>query len=81
MVNDHPQAVRGTLVLSLEDESGQSPANTERRFELAAGGDASYELPLTIPRTNGKCMLKAIASPDNGGKSDATICRRWVKVE
>lgn len=81
MVNDHPQAVRGTLVLSLEDESGQSLANTERRFELAAGGDAKYELPLTIPRTNGKCMLKAIASPDNGGKSDATICRRWVKVE
>jgi len=81
MVNDYPQAVRGTLVLSLENKSGQSLAKAEQRFELAAGGDASYELPLTFPAATGKCVLKAIATPNGDGKSEATISRRWVKVE
>ncbi len=61
MVNDHPQAVRGTLVLTLENESGQPLARAERRFELAAGGDASHELSLAVPAAAGKCLLEATA--------------------
>jgi hypothetical protein len=81
MVNDHPQAVRGTLVLTLENESGQPLARAERRFELAAGGDASHELSLAVPAATGKCLLEATAQPDDGGKTDATVSRRWVTVE
>ncbi len=81
MVNDYPQAVSGGLVLSLENESGQTLAKVERRFELTEGGDASYELPLDVPAAAGKCVLKAAAQPDGDAKAQATLSRRWVTVE
>jgi len=81
MVNDHPQTVRGTLVLTLETESGQSLARAEQRFELAGGGDAGCELSLAVPVTPGKCLLKAAAKPDDDSKLDTTISRRWVTIE
>jgi hypothetical protein len=81
MVNDHPQAVRGSLILSLENESRQTLAKVERRFELPQGGDASYELPLDVPAVAGKCVLKATAKPDGDDKTQATLSRRWVTVE
>jgi beta-galactosidase len=80
MVNDHPRAVSGSLVLSLESESGQTLAKVERRFELPEGGDARYELPLDVPVAAGKCLLKATAKPDGDG-IEATLSRRWVMVE
>jgi hypothetical protein len=81
MVNDHGEAKRGSLVLSLEDAAGNTRARTEQRFELPAGGDASYELTLTIPAAQGKRTLKATATSDGENQPDATICRRWVTVE
>jgi hypothetical protein len=80
MVNDHPRAVSGSLVLSLESESGQTLAKVERRFELPEGGDASYELRLDLPAVAAKCLLKATAKPDGEG-IEATLSRRWVTVE
>ena len=80
MVNDHPHAVAGDLSLSLESESGQTLAKVERRFEVAAGGDASYELTLDVPTAAGKGLLKATAKPDNNDITP-TLSRRWVVVE
>jgi hypothetical protein len=81
MVNDYADAMRGSLVLTLENEAGETVTRAERRFELPAGGDASYELPLSIPALAGKCTLKATATPDGDGQIDATVSRRWVLVE
>ncbi len=81
MVNDHSQAVRGSLVLSLENESGDTLARTGQRFELPVGGDASYETTLSVPAVAGECILKATATPEGESQPDATICRRWVTVE
>ena len=81
MVNDHQRAMRGSLVLSLENESGDSLAQAERPFDLSPGGDASYELTLSVPAASGKCTLKATATSEGEGSPDATVCRRWVTVE
>jgi hypothetical protein len=81
MVNDYAQAKRGSLVLSLEDKSGDTLAQTEKRFDMPAGGDASYELALSVPAETGKCTLKATAYPDGEGHDKPTVSRRWVAVE
>jgi beta-galactosidase len=81
MVNDHARAMRGSLVLSIENESGDSVTQVEGRFDLPVGGDASYELTLSVPAASGKCTLKATARPDGENQPEATVCRRWVTVE
>jgi hypothetical protein len=81
MVNDHAKAMRGSMVLSLEDETGDTLAQTEERFDLPAGGDGSRELTLSIPTTTGKCILQATAYPEGAGRVDPTVSRRWVTVE
>ena len=81
LVNDRSQAVRGNLVLTLEDKSGATLARAEQRFDLPEGGDGSYQLTLTVPAAAGKCVLRATATPDGGGPADATVSRRWVSVE
>jgi hypothetical protein len=80
LVNDHAQAKRGSLVLSCEDATGNTLTQSEQRFELPAGGDASYELRLKIPAAHGKCTLKATATPVGENRPEATVCRRWVTV-
>jgi hypothetical protein len=66
-------------VLSLQDEKGREVAQAQQAFSLPALGDQSLEIPLTIPRISGKCVLKATARPS--GKLESTISRRWVSVE
>ncbi|MHB8862023.1 MAG: glycoside hydrolase family 2 TIM barrel-domain containing protein [Pirellulaceae bacterium] len=81
MVNDDLQAVAGNLVLSLEDAAGTSLVSAQQRFELAAAGNATLELSLTVPAAAGKCTLKAVADPDGAQKINPTVSRRWVSVE
>lgn len=81
MVNDDAQAVSGNLTLTLEDAAGKALATTAQRFEMAAAGDTSLELTLTIPAAAGKCTLKAVAAPDGEKKIAPTVSRRWVTVE
>ncbi|MCH5376528.1 MAG: hypothetical protein JJ992_21375, partial [Planctomycetes bacterium] len=79
MVNDLHEPVQGTLRLSLEDSSGKTLVQSERKFELAELGDASYEMAFEVPATsNGECLLKAAATRD--GAADATLSRRRVTV-
>jgi hypothetical protein len=80
-VNDENAPVNGTLTLTLETANGKRLARTEHKFALEAFGDASLELSLTIPRTTGKCLLKAEAKSAGHSKVGPTVCRRWVSVE
>jgi beta-galactosidase len=81
LVNDEYQPVRGTLLLTLESQAGQTLTRAERPFQLGELGDASYELPLAVPDTAGKCTLKATATPAGPNAPAPTISRRWVTVE
>jgi len=81
MVNDEYRPVRGTLLLTLETRDGQTLARCERPFELPELGDASYELPLTVPDTAGPCILKATAGPSAPPGAAPTVSRRWTTVE
>ncbi len=78
LVNDKPEAVSGTLVLSLENEKGKSLTQTEQPFAMAALGDQTLELSLSVRKVTGKCVLKATARPL--GKVESTISRRWVNI-
>ena len=80
LVNDHGQPVRGTLALELVDAKGKTVARGERRFELAALGDASLELALDIPQVQGDFTLRARAAADAGVPEQPTLSRRWVTV-
>ena len=53
---------------------------SEQRFELPAGGDANYELTLSIPAVSGKCILKATVEPEGEDPPAPTVSRRWVTV-
>jgi hypothetical protein len=80
LVNDRYQPAAGKLRLALEDAQGKPLARTEREFGLEALGDGSYEIPLTIPRTAGRCTLKAVAQASDKSFGRPTVSRRWVSV-
>jgi hypothetical protein len=79
MINDYDEAVNGKLVLSVEDEAGKELAKTETLFSIAAFGQGSYSLELTIPDAPGECLLKATAHPEANIKP--TVSRRKVNIE
>jgi hypothetical protein len=80
MVNDLAKPAEGELVLSLETDGGRELAHATNHFQLAALGDATLQVPLTIPTATGKCILKATARPEGEGKPLVTVCRRWVTL-
>lgn len=81
LVNDYPQALTGTVVLTLEDAQGTPLVKTQQRFEMPAAGNTSVELTLAIPAAAGRCTLKAVASPDGEPRIEPTTCRRWVTIQ
>jgi len=78
LVNDYARPVRGTLDLTLQNETGKTVAQVAQPFSMTELGDQSVELALDIPKITGKCTLKATARPDSRGET--TISRRWVSV-
>jgi hypothetical protein len=80
LVNDGCQPAAGKLRLVLEDAQGKPLARTEREFALEALGNASYEIPLTIPKAAGRCTLKAVAQASDKSFGRPTVSRRWVSV-
>ena len=80
MVNDLAKPAEGELVLSLETEAGLELAHATNHFQLVALGDATLQMPLTIPTATNKCILKATARPEGEGKPLVTVCRRWVTL-
>lgn len=81
LVNDADAPVNGKLTLTLETANGKRLARAERKFELEPLGNVSFDVSLAIPRTAGKCLLKAEAKPAGRGADGPTLCRRWVRVE
>jgi hypothetical protein len=79
LVNDYDRALGGNLTLSLQDEKGRVVAQAEQLFSMAALGNQTLEIPLTIPKVFGQCLLKATAEPACGGQT--TVSRRRVNIQ
>ncbi|HUJ21013.1 MAG TPA: hypothetical protein VLX58_05785, partial [Bryobacteraceae bacterium] len=80
MVNDDGRPVTGNLTLGIEDPKGETLTRQSARFSLAALGQQTYFMELTVPQTIEKCLLKAVARPDGGGDKESTLSRRRVDL-
>ncbi len=80
LVNDYDRALDGRVVLALESEKGRVLARSEKPFSMGALGNAAIEIPLDIPASSGKCVLKATAHPDRATRIGPTVSRRWLTV-
>ncbi|MEX0886747.1 MAG: hypothetical protein WD009_09935 [Phycisphaeraceae bacterium] len=78
MVNDHDVPIDGRLVLSLENKTDESVASSETTFGLKPFDRGTFDLAFQVPRTPGRCLLKATAIPD--GVIGPTVSRRKVGV-
>ena len=78
LVNDYDHPVAGRLRLTLENEKGNTVAETETTFSIGALGDQTLQVPLAIPSGHGRHTLKATALPT--GKGGPTCSRRWVEL-
>ena len=78
MVNDGDRPTSGSLALVIENQKGEALARQSVPFSLAALGQQTYFVDLTIPITVEKCLLKAIARPDSG--AEPTLSRRRVDL-
>lgn len=78
MVNDEDHPVAGNLALALENQSGETLARQTVPFSLAALGQQTYFVDLTIPTVVEKCLLKATAQPE--GNAEPTLSRRHVDL-
>jgi hypothetical protein len=80
LVNDYDRPVAGKVVLTLESARGQTLARAEQPFSMIALGNTAIEIPLEVPGSSGKCVLKASAQPDKASKIGPTLSRRWVEL-
>jgi hypothetical protein len=78
MVNDGDRPITGSLALVIEDQKGEALARQSVPFSLAALGQQTYFVDLTIPMGVEKCLLKAIARPEGG--AEPTLSRRRVDL-
>jgi hypothetical protein len=80
LVNDKEQPVEGELRLTLETDSGKILTGARHPFNMTGFGKAREVLKLEIPAdAEGKCLLKATASPRGKGWESPTVSRRWVQ--
>jgi beta-galactosidase len=77
IVNDHGKAIKGDLVLTLEDPKGRVLARAQKPFSLRELGDQTLEVELAVPQAAGRCTLKATAKAKG---LEPTVSRRWVKM-
>ncbi|MCY2994721.1 MAG: hypothetical protein NTY19_43700 [Planctomycetota bacterium] len=80
MVNDEGKPLEGQLSLSLETRAGEVLVKTEQAFSIPELGSRSYQVSLSVPKTAGDCILKAVARPAGKDAKEATVCRRWLSV-
>jgi hypothetical protein len=78
MVNDGERPVAGSLALVIESRNGEALARQKVPFSLAALGQQTYFMDLTIPMVVEKCLLKATAQPEGG--AEPTLSRRRVEL-
>jgi len=70
--------VAGSLALVIEGQNGEPLARQTVPFSLAALGQQTYFMDLTIPMVVEKCLLKATAQPE--GSAEPTLSRRRVEL-
>ena len=78
MVNDDGRPLTGNLALVIENQKGEALAQQTVPFSLAALGQQTYFVELTIPMAVEKCLLKAVAQPEGG--AEPTLSRRRVDL-
>lgn len=78
LVNDYPQPLNGTLVLSLENKKGGIIASANGEFSMQAFGNQSVVFNFDVPDVAGSFILRAKAVPE--GVKETTSSRRWVNV-
>ena len=78
MVNDDGRPLTGNLALVIENQKGETLARHTVPFSLAALGQQTYFVDLTIPMPTERCLLKAIARPEGG--AEPTLSRRRVDL-
>lgn len=80
MVNDEGRENAGILTLRLESAQGETLAEVRRPYTVAALGQTTCRIEMTLPNHEGKCRLLAQATPSGGDSKDATVSRRWVEL-
>ncbi len=80
MINDDDLASRGELSLMLEDASGTAAVKVSIPYELPSNGQQTRLIHLELPPVPGSYVLKAVATPEQGGQSGPTTSRRWVSL-
>jgi hypothetical protein len=68
------------LSLTLNSERGVELARKDVPFFVSALGQQTLYVDFTIPRTAGKCTLKASAAPEDASYGGPTVSRRHVTV-
>jgi hypothetical protein len=81
MVNDEAKPVKGTLHFSVQTLKGKEVATAQHPFSLGELGNASYDLPVTMPNVPGKYIIKAATYQDGAPKTKPTLSRRWVTIQ
>ncbi len=78
VVNDARDTASGTLVLTLESETGESVARTETAMNVLPNGQQTFLMTLRFPPASGSYVLKAVAQAD--GAPEPTVSRRKLKT-
>ncbi|MCX6872696.1 MAG: hypothetical protein NTW21_02655 [Verrucomicrobia bacterium] len=81
LINDDLEPIMGKLVLSVENLEGKTIASTEKPFRLDGVGRNTYELAVSVPKDNGKYLLKAVAYPQGTRHKSPTVSLRKVVVD
>jgi hypothetical protein len=81
LVNDTERQAAGLLTVVLEDEKGAALVRNASRFSVAPLGQETCYIDIDVPQASGKCVLKAIAEPEDRSFGGPTMSRRKVTVE
>lgn len=79
-VNDHREAVSGTLSLAFAAEDGREVVRTEQPFAIPGLGQQTYQFELKTPDSQGRYILIATAQPAAGPAKEPTLSRRKINV-
>jgi hypothetical protein len=80
LVNDESRPAKGSLSFVFENEKGETLLRKTTPFSVGPLGQQTYYVDVEVPQATGKCMLKAIAEPDDPHFGGPTMSRRHVKL-
>ncbi len=80
LVNDDSEPARGSLVLSLENEKGETAVRSTVPFSVGALGQQTLFVDLEAPSAPGRYLLKGTATPEGTRHVEPTISRRKLEI-